>query len=68
MDNQERCKAFTSQLDHLVMLAQHPGWLPYVRQRAKELENNPTGLWTGLMSAIAIRLAHIASQTQTKPD
>jgi len=68
MDNEKPCEAFTSQLNHLCNLARQPGWLPYVRVRAKELDHHESGIWAGLMQAIANQLACTENPIQTKPD
>lgn len=56
-------------MQHLTMLAKAgEGWLPYVRKRAKDLDQDQSGLWLGLIAAIAANLSHTADQTPTKPD
>lgn len=39
---------FEVQLAHLVSLAVDPGWKAYAWSRAKELENEDSGLWAGM--------------------
>jgi len=63
------CDHFNTQLQHLTTLAKAgEGWLPYVRKRAKDLEHDPSGLWAGLIAAIAAGFASTAGQGSTKPD
>lgn len=62
------CTPFDRQLEHLTTLAKSgEAWLPYVRRRAKDLEQDPSGLWLGLIAAITARLQHTDDQTPTKP-
>ena len=46
------CTQFTTQLQHLVMLAKQPGWKAYAWQRAQELDADPSGIWTGISEAL----------------
>ena len=70
-----RCPCYTQQLEHLTMLARSDlqGWKRYAWDRAKELEANSTGLWTGLCHDLtaAVNGTAMASesgrQPQTKP-
>jgi hypothetical protein len=43
-------------VEHYARLALTPGWIDYVRQRVKELENDPTGMFKGLGKAIKQRM------------
>jgi len=43
-------------VEHYARLALKPGWIDYVRQRVKELENDPTGMFKGLGIAIKQRM------------
>lgn len=62
-------RMFQTQVDHLVWLAQSPGWLDYARARAKELEADQSGMFVGLYAAIATRMrsATTGVRTPTKP-
>jgi hypothetical protein len=40
-------------------LALNPGWIEYVRQRIKELEQDSSGMWLGLGKAIAKRMKEL---------
>lgn len=46
----------TQQADHLANLAMTPGWWQYARARARELEQDDTGLWHGLVDAVRERI------------
>ena len=43
-------------VDHYANLARMPGWIDYVRQQVKEMENHPTGMFKGLGKAIKQRM------------
>jgi len=43
-------------VEHYARLALTPSWIDYVRQRVKELENDPTGMFNGLGKAIKQRM------------
>jgi hypothetical protein len=43
-------------VDHYARLARMPGWIDYVRQQVKEMENHPTGMFKGLGKAIKKRM------------
>jgi hypothetical protein len=40
-------------------LALNAGWIEYVRQRVKELEQDSSGMWLGLGKAIAKRMKEL---------
>ena len=40
-------------------LALNAGWIEYVRQRVKELEQDSSGMWVGLGKAIAVRMKEL---------
>jgi hypothetical protein len=46
-------------VDYYAKLAKHDGWLDYVRQRVKELEEDQTGMYLGLSQAVAQRIKEI---------
>lgn len=44
--------AYDHQLAHLIRLAELPGWKAYAWHRAKELDADSSGLWTGIAEAL----------------
>jgi len=46
-------------VDHYAKLALLDGWIDYVRQRVKELEQDSSGMWVGLGKAIAKRMKEL---------
>jgi hypothetical protein len=51
------CKQFTNQLEHLTRLAKAgEAWKAYAWRRAKELEADPSGLWTGLCADLTLAM------------
>jgi len=61
------CDHFQTQVLHLARMARHPGFLDHARFRAKQLANDPSGLWDGILEAIATELRRTADPTSTKP-
>jgi hypothetical protein len=49
-------QVFEQQVEHLVKMALQKGWIAYAKQRAQELEADPSGLWVGLVEAVRERL------------
>ena len=49
-------QAFEQQVKHLTKMALQKGWIAYAKQRAQELEKDPSGLWVGLIDAVRERL------------
>lgn len=47
---------FQRHLAHLIAMAKAPGWKAYAWQRAKELDADRSGLWTGIASALVTAL------------
>ena len=43
---------FDTQLDHLILLAALPGWKAYAWHRAKELDADTSGLYSGMAEAL----------------
>jgi hypothetical protein len=43
-------------------LALNAGWIDYVRQRVKELEQDSSGMWVGLGKAIAKKIKELKCQ------
>jgi hypothetical protein len=46
-------------VDYYAKLSKHDGWLDYVRDRVKELEQDQTGMFTGLSIAVAQRIKEL---------
>ena len=46
-------------VEHYAKLALLDGWIDYVRQRVKELEQDSSGMWVGLGKAIAKRMKEL---------
>jgi len=44
---------FTASLERLVAMARMPGFKAHAWHRAKELDADKTGLWTGIAAALA---------------
>ncbi len=40
--------AYDRALKHLIRMAQTPGWKSYAWSRAKELDADKSGIWTGI--------------------
>lgn len=52
-------------LAHLVMLASTPGWKDYAWGRAKELDSEPLGIYSGIkQDLVKIMLAHKANAAE----
>ena len=49
-------QVFEQQVEHLTKMALQKGWIAYAKQRAQELEADPSGLWVGLVEAVRERL------------
>ena len=49
-------QVFDQQVEHLAKMALQKGWIAYAKERAQELENDPSGLWVGLIKAVRERL------------
>jgi hypothetical protein len=50
---------YQSTLDHLVKLASTNGWKAHAWHRAKELDNDPTGIWRGMSKDLINRMKAI---------
>ena len=49
-------QVFEQQVEHLTKMALQKGWIAYAKQRAQELEADPSGLWVGLIEAVRERV------------
>lgn len=49
-------QVFEQQVEHLTKMALQKGWIPYAKQRAQDLESDPSGLWVGLVEAVRERV------------
>ena len=64
---------FQSRLQHLIELAQTPGWKAYVWHKAKELDAETSGLFKGIADALKAAMTGQAKngvlerQNKTKP-
>ena len=47
------------QVQHLVDMAQKRGWIAYAKARAQELENDQSGLFTGIVEEVRTRLTQM---------
>ena len=49
-------QVFEKEVEQLTKMALQKGWIAYAKQRAQELENDPSGLWVGLIEAVRERV------------
>ena len=49
-------QVFEKEVERLTKMALQKGWIAYAKQRAQELENDPSGLWVGLIEAVRERV------------
>ena len=49
-------QVFEQEVEHLTKMALQKGCIAYAKQRAKELEKDPSGLWVGLIEAVRERV------------
>lgn len=49
-------QVFEQQVEHLTKMVLQKGWIAYAKQRAEELEADPSGLWVGLIEAVRERV------------
>jgi hypothetical protein len=47
------------QVQHLVDMALKRGWIAYAKARAEELENDPSGLFKGIVEEVRERLSQM---------
>jgi hypothetical protein len=63
----EPSKEFQTQLDHLVVLAKHPGWRAQAWHRAKILDAEPLGLYKGIAAALTLAMAGQDGKKASEP-
>lgn len=56
---------YKTQLEWLVKLAHSPGWREYAWHRAKELEADPTGLWTGIKQDLTRHMTGLGANSES---
>jgi len=49
-------QVFEQQVEHLTKMALQKGWIAYAKQRAKELEEDQSGIFKGLVEAVRERV------------
>jgi hypothetical protein len=53
-------QAYARQVEHLAQMVLRAGWVPYAKQRAKELEEDESGLWVGITEKIRERVKELS--------
>jgi len=53
-------QAYDKQVEHLAQMVLRAGWVPYAKQRAKELEEDESGLWVGITEKIRERVKELS--------
>jgi hypothetical protein len=53
-------QAYDQQVEHLAQMVIQAGWVPYAKQRAKELEEDESGLWVGITEKIRERVKELS--------
>lgn len=53
-------QAFDRQVEHIAQMVIRAGWVPYAKQRAKELEEDESGLWVGITEKIRERVKELS--------
>jgi hypothetical protein len=53
-------RAYDQQVEHLAKMVIQAGWVPYAKQRAKELEEDESGLWVGITEKIRERVKELS--------
>ena len=53
-------QAFERQVEHLARMVIQAGWVPYAKQRAKELEEDESGLWVGITEKVRKRVKELS--------
>ena len=53
-------QAFDKQVEHLAQMVVRAGWVPYAKQRAKELEEDESGLWVGITEKVRERVKELS--------
>lgn len=49
-------------VEHYAEIAMIPGWLDYVRERAREMKNDPRGIYSDVPDRIAARLKELKQE------
>jgi len=49
-------QVFEQQVEHLTKMALQKGWVAYAKKRAEELEEDPSGIFKGLVEAVRERV------------
>ena len=53
-------QAYDRQVEHLAQMVLQAGWVPYAKQRVKELEDDESGLWVGITEKIRERVKELS--------
>jgi hypothetical protein len=53
-------RAYDQQVEHLSKMVIQAGWVSYAKQRAKELEEDESGLWVGITEKIRERVKELS--------
>jgi len=53
-------QAYDRQVEHLAQMVLQAKWVPYAKQRAKELEDDESGLWVGITEKIRERVKELS--------
>ena len=53
-------RAYDRQVEHLAQMVLRAGWILYAKQRAKELEEDESGLWVGITEKIRERVKELS--------
>jgi hypothetical protein len=53
-------QAYDRQVEHLAQMVLQAGWVPYAKQRTKELEDDESGLWVGITEKIRERVKELS--------
>jgi hypothetical protein len=53
-------QAYDKQVEHLAQMVVRAGWVPYAKQRAKELEEDEFGLWVGITEKVRERVKELS--------
>lgn len=60
-------KEFQTQLEHLIVLAKHPGWRAQAWHRAKVLDADQSGMYAGLAEALTNAMAGSDGRSESAP-
>ena len=52
-------QVYEKQVEHLAQMVLRAGWVPYAKRRAKELEEDESGLWVGITEKIRERVKEL---------